>query len=183
MAVRDSVLVTGAYGLVGRPVVERLRGRRLPGHRHRAPDSQTVAACRGGRAIGRSHEAGSGQRCTRRCVAICGRSSGGVHSADVLRQRRVGTGGQRRRDLGTCARRGGDARTPSLRPRIQHGGVRQPQPTPIHRPAHPETPPLASELYGCHKLEAENIVRASALEWSILRLVRCPQPGTPDRLR
>ena len=34
----------------------------------------------------------------------------------------------------------------------------------------PDTPPLASELYGCHKLEAENIVRASDLEWSILRL-------------
>jgi nucleoside-diphosphate-sugar epimerase len=34
----------------------------------------------------------------------------------------------------------------------------------------PDTPPLASELYGCHKLEAENIVRASGLEWSILRL-------------
>ncbi len=34
----------------------------------------------------------------------------------------------------------------------------------------PETPPLASELYGCHKLEAENIVRSSGLEWSILRL-------------
>jgi nucleoside-diphosphate-sugar epimerase len=34
----------------------------------------------------------------------------------------------------------------------------------------PETPPLASDLYGCHKLEAENIVRSSDLEWSILRL-------------
>ena len=34
----------------------------------------------------------------------------------------------------------------------------------------PDTPPLASELYGCHKLEAENIVRSSDLEWSILRL-------------
>jgi nucleoside-diphosphate-sugar epimerase len=34
----------------------------------------------------------------------------------------------------------------------------------------PETPPRASELYGCHKLEAENIVRSSGLEWSILRL-------------
>ena len=32
------------------------------------------------------------------------------------------------------------------------------------------SPPLASELYGCHKLEAENIVRASGLEWSILRI-------------
>ncbi len=34
----------------------------------------------------------------------------------------------------------------------------------------PDTPPLASDLYGCHKLESENIVRASGLEWSILRL-------------
>ncbi|RDH79026.1 NAD(P)-dependent oxidoreductase [Mycolicibacterium moriokaense] len=33
-----------------------------------------------------------------------------------------------------------------------------------------DTPLLASELYGCHKLEAENLVRASGLEWSILRL-------------
>ena len=34
----------------------------------------------------------------------------------------------------------------------------------------PETSPLASELYGWHKLEAENIVRSSDLEWSVLRL-------------
>lgn len=34
----------------------------------------------------------------------------------------------------------------------------------------PKTAPLASDLYGCHKLEAENIVRSSGLEWSILRL-------------
>ena len=34
----------------------------------------------------------------------------------------------------------------------------------------PDTPLVASELYGCHKLEAENIVRTSDLEWSILRL-------------
>jgi nucleoside-diphosphate-sugar epimerase len=33
-----------------------------------------------------------------------------------------------------------------------------------------DTPPLASELYGCQKLEAENVVRSSDLEWSILRL-------------
>jgi nucleoside-diphosphate-sugar epimerase len=33
-----------------------------------------------------------------------------------------------------------------------------------------DTPPLASDLYGCHKLEAESIVRSSGLEWSILRL-------------
>jgi hypothetical protein len=32
------------------------------------------------------------------------------------------------------------------------------------------TPPLASDLYGCHKLVAENNVRSSRLAWSILRL-------------
>ena len=34
----------------------------------------------------------------------------------------------------------------------------------------PDTPTSVSDLYGCHKLEAENIVRSSDLEWSILRL-------------
>ena len=35
----------------------------------------------------------------------------------------------------------------------------------------PQTSPLAAaDLYSCHKILAENIVRASDLEWSILRL-------------
>ena len=34
----------------------------------------------------------------------------------------------------------------------------------------PDSPLVASDLYSCHKVEAENIVRASDLEWSILRL-------------
>ena len=34
----------------------------------------------------------------------------------------------------------------------------------------PDTPMAASDLYSCHKCEAENIVRSSDLEWSILRL-------------
>ena len=34
----------------------------------------------------------------------------------------------------------------------------------------PDTPISASDLYSCHKIEAENIVRSSDLEWSILRL-------------
>ena len=33
-----------------------------------------------------------------------------------------------------------------------------------------DTPMAASDLYSCHKIEAENIVRSSDLEWSILRL-------------
>ena len=47
-------------------------------------------------------------------------------------------------------------------------GIRNP-----HRVANPVTPdsPLAPvDLYGCHKALAENIVRSSGLEWSILRL-------------
>jgi nucleoside-diphosphate-sugar epimerase len=47
-------------------------------------------------------------------------------------------------------------------------GVRNP-----HRAGDPVTPesPLAPvDLYGCHKALAENIVRSSDLEWSILRL-------------
>ena len=47
-------------------------------------------------------------------------------------------------------------------------GIRNP-----HRVTNPVTPdsPLAPvDLYGCHKALAENIVRSSGLEWSILRL-------------
>ncbi|MBB2774330.1 MULTISPECIES: NAD-dependent epimerase/dehydratase family protein [Mycolicibacterium] len=37
-------------------------------------------------------------------------------------------------------------------------------------PVTAETPPNPTELYGAHKLEAEEIVRASSLEWVVLRL-------------
>jgi nucleoside-diphosphate-sugar epimerase len=39
-----------------------------------------------------------------------------------------------------------------------------------HDPITPETPTRPTEVYGGHKLEAENLVRASCLEWVILRL-------------
>ena len=140
MDVRDSVLVTGAYGLVGRPVVERLvaDGYKVIATAHRR--DETVAACLRGRALGRSDQAGSGHRVARRCIADGHRSPGGVHPADVLRQPCAGACGERRRDRVAGARRGGDAVAASLRARVEHGGVRQPQPAPVHRPAHPRNP-------------------------------------------
>lgn len=37
-------------------------------------------------------------------------------------------------------------------------------------PLRPDTPPRPTELYGAHKLEAEQLVRASCLPWVVLRL-------------
>jgi nucleoside-diphosphate-sugar epimerase len=40
----------------------------------------------------------------------------------------------------------------------------------ITNPVTPDSPLAPADLYGCHKALAENIVRSSDLEWSILRL-------------
>jgi nucleoside-diphosphate-sugar epimerase len=39
-----------------------------------------------------------------------------------------------------------------------------------HDPIDADTPPRPTDVYGGHKLEAENLLRASSLEWVILRL-------------
>lgn len=169
MAAR-SVLVTGAYGLVGRPVVERL-----------VADGFHVVA--------------TAHRATRPALP----ASVDVHSVDLTKPDQVGAlvaevsptaivhlaavippmcyaNRELARAVNVDAtaalvRAAGAMRKP---PRFVHAssmavyGSRNP-----HRFRElltADTPTVPTELYGCHKLEAEHIVRASDLEWSILRL-------------
>lgn len=170
MAVPGSVLVTGAYGLVGRPTVERLvaDGFHVIATAHRAtkpalPNSVDV----------RSVDLTKPDQVSALLADVS--PSAVVHLAAYLPPMCYAN-----RALGRAVNV--DATATLVRaaaalpspPRFVHAssmavyGSRNPHTcTDLLTP---ETPPRASELYGCHKLEAENIVRTSGLEWSILRL-------------
>jgi nucleoside-diphosphate-sugar epimerase len=170
MAGRDSVLVTGAYGLVGRPVVERLvaDGYHVIATAHRAtkpalPRSVDVRSVD----LTKPHQV----------TALLGDVSPTaiVHLAAYLPPACYANRALARAvNVDATASLVRAAEKMSSPPRFVHAssmavyGSRNP-----HRYKDlltPDTPPLASELYGCHKLEAENIVRSSDLEWSMLRL-------------
>ncbi|OBA89187.1 hypothetical protein A5662_24305 [Mycobacteriaceae bacterium 1482268.1] len=170
MGARDSVLVTGAYGLVGRPVVERLVA---DGVHVVATAHHTVKPALPSATEVRSVDLTKRDQVDALLADVA--PSAIVHLAacippmcyaDRAFARAVNVDG-------TAALVCAASKMPSP-PRFVHAssmavyGSRNP-----HRLTDllsPDTPPLASDLYGCHKLEAENIVRSSGLEWSILRL-------------
>jgi nucleoside-diphosphate-sugar epimerase len=170
MAVRDSVLVTGAYGLVGRSVVEKLvaDGFDVIATAHHATKPALPAVV-----DVRSVDLAKPDQIDALVAEVS--PSAIVHLAAVLppmcyAHRAVA----RAVNVGATAALVRAAEAMPSPPRFVHAssmavyGSRNP-----HRFTDlltPETPPLASELYGCHKLEAENIVHSSSLEWSILRL-------------
>ncbi|WNG92232.1 NAD(P)-dependent oxidoreductase [Mycobacterium sp. ITM-2016-00318] len=170
MDVRDSVLVTGAYGLVGRPVVDRLVA---DGIKVTATAHRTVKPALPADVDVRRVDLTESDQVSALVADVA--PSAIVHLAayipplcyaDRARARAVNV------DATAALVRAAQAMTKP--PRFVHAssmavyGSRNPH---RHRDLlTPETPPLASELYGCHKLLAENIVRASSLEWSILRL-------------
>ena len=170
MAAGNSVLVTGAYGLVGRPVVERLvaDGFTVVATAHptvkpalpAAVDVRTVDLTKPEQISALFGEvAPSAVVHLAACIPpLC--------YADRALARAVNV------DATAALVRAAEAMPAP--PRFVHAssmavyGSRNP-----HRFTDlltPDTPPLASDLYGCHKLEAEHVVRASRLEWSILRL-------------
>jgi nucleoside-diphosphate-sugar epimerase len=170
MAGRDSVLVTGAYGLVGRPVVKRLvaDGYHVIATAHRAtkpalPSSVDV----------RSVDLTKPDQVTALLADVS--LTAIVHLAAYIPPACYANRAHARAvNVDATASLVRAAEKMPSPPRFVHAssmavyGSRNP-----HRYTDlltPDTPPLASELYGCHKLEAENIVRASGLEWSILRL-------------
>ena len=152
-------------------MVERLvaDGFKVVATAHRAVKPRV--ACRGGRAFRRSDRTSSGQRTCRRGIALGHRSFGGGHSAALLRPaQRLPVRSTSTPPLRWCVRA---AALPSP-PRFVHASS-----VAVHGSRNPhrcndlltaETPLAASDLYSCHKILAENIVRASDLEWSILRL-------------
>jgi len=170
MADRDSVLVTGAYGLVGRPVVDRLvaDGHHVIATAHHAtkpalPTSVDV----------RSVDLTKPDQVTALLADVS--PSAIVHLAACIPPMCYANRALARAvNVDATASLVRAAEKMPSPPRFVHAssmavyGSRNP-----HRLTDlltPETPSLASELYGCHKLEAENIVRSSGLEWSMLRL-------------
>jgi nucleoside-diphosphate-sugar epimerase len=170
MAARDSVLVTGAYGSVGRPVVERLvaDGFRVIATAHRTvkpalPSAVDVRSVD----LTKPDEVGA-------LVAEVSPSAI-VHLAAVIPPMCYANRALARAVNvdATAALVRAAAAQPSAPRFVQASsmavyGARNP-----HRYTElltPDTPPLASDLYGRHKLAAENIVRSSHLEWAILRL-------------
>ena len=170
MADRDSVLVTGAYGLVGRPVVDRLvaDGHHVIATAHRAtkpalPRSVDV----------RSVDLTKPDQVTALLAAVS--PSAIVHLAACIPPMCYANRALARAiNVDATASLVRAAEKMSSPPRFVHAssmavyGSRNPHRFPDLLT--PDTPPLASELYGCHKLAAENIVCTSNLEWSILRL-------------
>ena len=170
MDVRDSVLVTGAYGLVGRPVVAKLVA---DGFKVTATAHRTVKPALPADVDVRRVDLTEPDQVSALIADVA--PSAIVHLAAYLpplcyanrvRARAV--------NVDATAALVRAAQTMAKPPRFVHAssmavyGSRNPH---RHRDLlTPETPPLASELYGCHKLLAENIVRSSSLEWSILRL-------------
>ncbi|WP_123029665.1 NAD-dependent epimerase/dehydratase family protein [Mycolicibacterium stellerae] len=170
MDVRDSVLVTGAYGLVGRPVVARLvaDGYRVIATAHRTAKPSLPAAVDVRRVDLTKPDQVSAVLADVSPSAI-------VHLAACIPPMCYADRALARAvNVDATASLVKAAEAMPSPPRFVHAssmavyGSRNP-----HRFTDlltPDTPTLATELYGCHKLEAENIVRSSCLDWSILRL-------------
>lgn len=165
-----SVLVTGAYGLVGRPVVEQLiaDGFDVTATAHRTTKPTLPASV-----DVRSVDLTDAEQVSALVADVSPKAI--VHLAAVIPPMCYANRAFARAvNVDATAALVHAAQSMSTPPRFVHAssmavyGSRNP-----HRCADlltPQTPTLASDLYGCHKLEAENIVRASDLEWSILRL-------------
>ena len=170
MDVRDSVLVTGAYGLVGRPVVERLVA---DGYNVIATAHRTVKPSLPATVDVRPVDLTKPDQISAVLADVS--PSAIIHLAACIPPMCYANRALARAvNVDATASLVRAAAAMPSPPRFVHAssmavyGSRNP-----HRFTDlltPETPPLASELYGWHKLEAENIVRSSDLEWSILRL-------------
>ena len=170
MAAGDPVLVTGAYGLVGRPVVERLVA---DGFRVIATAHWTVKPALPAAVDVRPVDLTKPAQI--KAVLADVSPSAIVHLAACIPPMCYANRALARAvNVGATAALVRAAQEMPSPPRFVHAssmavyGSRNPHRFPDLLT--PDTPTLASELYGCHKLEAENIVRSSGLEWSILRL-------------
>ncbi|HEX3285911.1 MAG TPA: NAD(P)-dependent oxidoreductase [Mycobacterium sp.] len=170
MAARGSVLVTGAYGLVGRPVVKRLvaDGFTVIATAHRATKPSLPSEVEV-----RSVDLAKPDQIRSLLAAVS--PSAIIHLAAVIPPLCYANRALARAvNVDATAALVAAAEAQPSPPRFVHAssmavyGSRNP-----HRSAElmtVDTPLLASDLYSCHKILAENIVRSSELEWSILRL-------------
>ncbi len=170
MVARDSVLVTGAYGLVGRPTVERLVA---DGFKVTATVHHTTKPALPTAVDVRSVDLTEPAQIKALVADVS--PSAIVHLAAVLPPQCYAHPALARKvNVDATAALVRAAQELAAPPRFVHAssvavhGSRNP-----HRHTDlltPESPMVASDVYSCHKGEAENIVRASDLEWSILRL-------------
>lgn len=137
MAARDSVLVTGAYGLVGRPVVQRLVADGFPvvatAHRTTKPALPSDVDVR---SVDLTKPADVGALFADVAPSVI------VHLAAVIpplcyANRALSRAVNVDATAALGARRGGNVVAALVRARLQHGGVRQPEPPPVHRLTHP----------------------------------------------
>ena len=170
MAARDSVLVTGAYGSVGRPVVDRLvaDGFQVIATAHRATKPALPAAV-----DVRSVDLTKPDQVEALVAEVS--PSAIVHLAAVIPPMCYANRALARAvnvDATAALVRAASA-LPSP-PRFVHASS-----VAVHGSRNPhrysdlltaDSPLAAGDLYSCHKILAENIVRTSNLEWSILRL-------------
>src|SRR6185312_5351951 len=166
MAARDSVLVTGAYGLVGRPVVQRLvsEGFHVIATAHRATKPALPASV-----DVRAVDLTKPDQVSKLLAEVS--PSAVVHLAACIPPMCYANRALARAvNVDATAALVRAAQAMPAPPRFVHAssmavyGSRNPHTcTDLLTP---QTPPLASDLYGCHKLEAENIVRSTDLEWS-----------------
>ncbi len=170
MAARDSVLVTGAYGLVGRPLVDRLvaDGFKVIATAHHTVKPRLPAAV-DVRSVDLTQPAH-----VKALVADVSPTAI-VHLAAVIPPQCYANRPVARRvnvdATATLVRAAEELASP---PRFVHASS-----VAVHGSRNPhrytdlltaDTPLAAADLYSCHKIEAENIVSSSDLEWSILRL-------------
>ena len=143
----DTVLVTGAFGLVGSETVRQLMvdgphvvatDLDVPANRKAA---EQLPSDRG--ALGRSHRPGRGRRAAASGLAGGDHPSRRDHSAGLLRPAGAGPQGQRRRDGIPARRRRRAAGAAAVRPGLQRRHLRRPQPAPRHRRAHRRHPAAA----------------------------------------
>ena len=170
MVARDSVLVTGAYGLVGRPTVERLvaDGFKVTATAHHAMKPALPAAV-----DVRSVDLTKPDQVDALVAEVS--PSAIVHLAAVIPPMCYANRALARAvnvdATATLVRAASALPTP---PRFVHASS-----VAVHGSRNPhrcsdllsaDSPLAAADLYSCHKILAENIVRTSNLEWSILRL-------------
>lgn len=167
-----NVLVTGAFGNVGRSVLAELLAQ---GHRVRAFDLRTRASLRAARGLGDGVELVWGD--VRDPVALAravGNMDAVAHTAFVIPPeserrpewaREINVGGTQ--NLIDAMRRAPRAPRLVYTSSVSVTGPRSPDDEPPVTAAHPTR---ATDAYTAHKIETEGMVRASGLDWTILRL-------------
>ena len=171
----DTALVTGGFGLVGTETVNRLAA---AGRRVVVADLDTPANRKKARALPAGvtarwadlTDADGGRSARLRGFALGDRPPRRRHPAAALQEPRPRPQGQRRCHRGVGARRRGTTESAALRPGVEQRRLRVAQSPPRNRRRPRRYSAPAFRAVQPTKFEAEEYVRASSLEWVVLRL-------------